>query len=160
MKYRLVSSLPDAMVVRKLRNGCAEFMTNYSAQIGVWQQIRWYWKQYRRERRAGIFRVYLFFDERQKPVGYGALQLRGEQLLVTECVEGALRGRGRGRAILTTLIQIARAERRALVADIFATNAASIALHEHLGFQMVSTRVENNRELRTYILAANIDRDK
>ncbi|MCG3141438.1 MAG: hypothetical protein HDKAJFGB_02723 [Anaerolineae bacterium] len=159
MKYRLVTSLPDALIVRKLRNGCAKFMTNYSAQIGVWQQIRWYWKKYRREQRAGIFRVYLFWDEKQNPVGYGALQLHDDQLLVTECVKGIWRGRGYGRAILSALIQIAQVERRTLAADIFATNQASIALHEHLGFQMVSTRVENNRELRTYILATNADRD-
>ena len=53
------------------------------------------------------------------------------------------RGGGRGRALMTQLIAFARAEGlHVMVAAIEAGNAASIALHEQLGFRAVGTMPE------------------
>jgi RimJ/RimL family protein N-acetyltransferase len=150
MRCAHVTSLRDALHVRRLRNTCREHMTNYDAHISVWQQVRWYWKTYRHAQRKGEYRLYLFWDDSQQSIGYGALQRHGDELYVTECVDAAKRGHGYGHQILNALSEIAEEERRALVAEIWGTNAASIALHEHQGFSLDSTRVLNGRELRCY----------
>jgi phosphinothricin acetyltransferase len=52
----------------------------------------------------------------------------------------AAQGRGLGRALLTRLIELARAQgMHVMIADIEASNTASIALHERLGFEVVGT---------------------
>jgi RimJ/RimL family protein N-acetyltransferase len=147
--HRLARSLPDVLAVRKLRNQCCAFMTNDQQTLSVWRQIRWYFTNYRRSLAAGSYRIYLFLDS-GKPVGYGALQLREGQLLVTECVAADRRGQGLGKNILDALIQIARREKRPLVAEIWASNQASIALHERAGFRRVESRLHKGAELNVY----------
>jgi L-amino acid N-acyltransferase YncA len=103
--------------------------------------------------RASSYRIFLFFSAGE-PVGYGALQLVDDSLYVTECVETKYRGKGFGKAILARMISIAREERRKLVAEIWATNQQSIALHLKAGFVFQSSRTKAGQELHLYYLAS------
>ena len=149
---RLVTSLTDAMAVRRLRNSCAQFMTNAREPISRWAQTKWYLKHYRRALREQRYRVFLFL-ERSRPVGYGALQLDQDQLLITECVDTEHRARGLGTTILNEMIAIAQREGRDLIAEIWASNGPSIGLHEKAGFVLEETRDHPDGELRVYRLA-------
>ncbi len=151
LERRLVTSLPDALAVRRLRNSCAQFMTNARDPIGWWPQVRWYVRHYRRALREGRYRVYLFSEARE-PVGYGALQLKDGQLLVTECIAAGHRGRGIGTQILEQLIAIARREGLDLVAEIWTSNRPSIRLHENAGFALASTLTHDGSDLSVYLL--------
>jgi L-amino acid N-acyltransferase YncA len=81
--------------------------------------------------------------------------LEANELLVTECVALKHRGRGYGRAILNYLIRIAAKENRNLIAELWSTNASSIALHEHTGFKFVSAQLKDGNEMRRYLLTLN-----
>ncbi len=151
LSCRLVTSLPEALTVRRLRNSCARYMTNYREPIGRWAQTRWYFRIYRRALRESSYRIYLFRDA-ATAVGYGALQLRDGALLVTECVAAEHRRRGIGRGILEELIAIAHREGRDLVAEIWISNGPSIGLHEKAGFRLEKTRDHHGDSLGIYRL--------
>jgi len=99
--------------------------------------------------------LYLGYDDHGRAIGYGALAGKAGELLATECVEVAYRGRGHGRWILQQLICIAAKENRNLVAEIWSTNERSITLHEKAGFKLASVITQGGSELRRYSLPAN-----
>jgi RimJ/RimL family protein N-acetyltransferase len=153
VSFKLVNSLRDALIVRKMRNSCRDYLTNFRGHLGHWQQIRWYLKDYRRAVRSSSYRIFLF-SANDEPVGYGALQLVDDSLYVTECVETQYRGKGFGKAILARMIEIAREEKRRLVAEIWASNQQSIALHLKAGFVFQSSRAKAGQELHLYYLVS------
>ncbi len=152
MFLNLASSLPDVMRVRVLRNSCRSYLTNYKDHIGPLQQILWYFRRYQPARKSGQYRLYLLRDDEGVVVAYGALSLEGDQLFVTECVGETHRRKGYASAILRELTHVALAEKRDLLADIWATNKKSIALHERSGFQLISVYTRNGEEVRRYLL--------
>lgn len=135
-------------------------MTNYQQPISALRQICWYFQYYRAARQSGNYRVYLFYDHRGIPIGYGALRLKGIRLYLTECVEPAYRGHGYGKIILAALIEIAREEKRDLLAEIWASNERSIAMHKEAGFELIETRKHNDGMLHIYILKVNPTYDR
>ena len=143
------------MEVRKLRNSCREYLTNYRDHIGRLQQLVWYFRYFRRARVSGTYRLYLCYDDRSVPVGYGALSLRANELLITECVATEHRGRGYGKMILDQLVRIGQEEKRNLIAEIWSTNGPSIALHEKAGFKLAVEGNEKTGAARRYLLPAN-----
>lgn len=152
MFLKLVDSLGEALQVRRLRNSCREYLTNHTAHIGVRQQMLWYFQYYRTAKQTQKYRLYLWHDDRGVPLGYGALALEDGKLLVTECVATKHRGLGHGGSILNRLVRIALEEKRDLVAEIWATNEGSVALHEKAGFKLESRRTKRGVELRRYLL--------
>jgi L-amino acid N-acyltransferase YncA len=150
--FEPVESLEQAMVARDLRNSCREFMTNNSSEISTEQQTRWFNSHYKSAAEQGTYRLFLFINEEKQPVGYGALSLQNNRLLITECVSPAYRGQGYGKTILAELIAIARRENRELVAEIWASNAASVALHTRSGFVLTGSELKDELEIQTYVL--------
>ena len=139
------------MRVRSIRNSCRQYLTNHTGYISQFQQLRWYFRTYNPNRKSGKLRLYLLSDEKDRPLAYGALALDGDSLLVTECVATEHRNKGIGTVVLDRLMQIGKSENRPLLADILATNAASIALHEKAGFIFVSTFESDGRQLKRYV---------
>jgi RimJ/RimL family protein N-acetyltransferase len=160
MRFELVDRLRQAMQVRSLRNACRLDLTNSRNHIGVFRQLQWYFQNYQSDKKTASYRLYLLYDEQNSPVGYGALALREEELFLTECVAPAYRGRGYGFVILQRLIEIASAERRCLMADIWATNTPSLALHKKAGFELVSRATKDGRELQRHILSLTQSEEK
>lgn len=150
MTFNRLNSLSDALAVRRIRNECRLFLTNYTGYISIPRQIYWYFTYYRRAARAGIYRVFIARDGKNHSVGYGALHLLDEELLVTECVAEEYRGHGYGIAILKKLINIAGREKLPLIAEIRATNKISIALHEKCGFTLEATKQKSGYQLCVY----------
>jgi L-amino acid N-acyltransferase YncA len=145
-----VDSLREAMIVRSLRNSCRENLTNHQEHIGVGQQVHWYFWSYRRSKRSGSYRLYLLYNDAGSVVGYGALALRDRRLYVTECVGRDHRGLGHGRSILAELMSIASQEQRDLIAEIWAENQRSIALHVRAGFTLLSRDIKCGKLVETY----------
>lgn len=152
MCFKIVESLREALQVRELRNSCRQDLTNHREHISVLRQVRWYFTDYRTAKRSFQYRLYLLRDELQSPVGYGALYLRNEELFITECVAPKYRGQGHGRIILQQLIEIARSEQRNLVAEIWARNTPSLALHRKAGFEIESSYGREGEELQLHRL--------
>lgn len=149
--FKLVTSLTDVMRVRSIRNSCRQYLTNHSDYISRVQQFRWYFRTYGPRQKRGDFRLYLMADEKNRPIAYGALAREGDNLLITECVAREHRNKGVGTVVLDRLLQIAADERKPVIADILATNAASIALHEKAGFSFKAAFASDGRELKRYI---------
>jgi RimJ/RimL family protein N-acetyltransferase len=145
----LVQTLGQALQVRNLRNTCCEYMTNYQQEIGLFQQIRWFFVSYLPDLRAGKYRIYLFLSGAQV-IGYGAVDLKGKDLYITECVHPNFRGQGYGHQILSALMQLAASEGRALVAEIWSSNVPSIRLHQKNNFRWVQTRLHKGLNLEEY----------
>ena len=74
---------------------------------------------------------------------------------MTECVGTKYRGKGFGKIILAEMISVALAEKRELIAEIWATNEPSIALHLKAGFVLQSSRIKSGQDLHLYHLAAS-----
>jgi RimJ/RimL family protein N-acetyltransferase len=156
MRFKMVESLREAMKVRKLRNSCRAHLTNSTNYITLLGQFRWYFKDYVAARRMASYRLYLLYDDRNSPVGYGALALRNGKLVITECVGPKFRGLGYGLLILDRLIGIAVEERRDLVAEIWAINVPSLALHQKAGFELESQIKKGGKELQRYQLSSHV----
>jgi len=160
MRFKMVDRLREAMQVRVLRNACRRHLTNSREHIGFFRQLRWYFKNYRGDRKTASYRLYLLYDEQNSPVGYGALAFRNEKLFITECVDRAYRGRGYGLFMVQRLIEIAAEEKHSLVADIWANNAPSLALHKKAGFELVSRATKEGQELQRHVLSLTEGEEK
>ena len=152
LSYQIVKSLPQVLRIRLIRNTCYQYLTNYRKQIGLIQQIHWYFKSYRPSCRKGDYRLYIFKNQGRRPVGYGALQLHGDKLYVTECLDTDQRNQSYGKEILSVLVEIGKQEKRGLVAEIWATNERSVALHTSSGFELVSQRIYKGENLLVFEL--------
>lgn len=150
MTFNPVNTLSDALTVRRIRNECRMYLTNYTGHISIPQQIYWYFTYYRRAARAGTYRIFIARNSKAQPVGYGALHHLNKELLVTECVAKKYRGQGYGQEILKKLINIARQEKLPLIAKIRATNKISIALHKKYGFIFDTTKLKSGYKLYVY----------
>ena len=150
MTFNPVNTLSDVLSVRRIRNECRTYLTNYTGYIRIPRQIYWYFTYYRRAARAGIYRIFIARDSKAQMIGYGALHRIGEELLITECVAEKYRGRGYGRDILKKLINIAIREKLSLNAEIRATNKISIALHKKCGFTLDATRRKSGYKYYVY----------
>jgi L-amino acid N-acyltransferase YncA len=157
MRFKLVESLREAMQVRRLRNECRAQLTNSKDHIGILKQSRWYFTHYRSAKKAATYRLFLLYDEHDLAVGYGALAFSNGRLLTTECVGRSYRGRKYGRVILDNLIRVASTEGRDLVAEIWATNVSSLALHQSAGFALESQIMRAGEELQRHLLAYSAD---
>jgi len=153
LEYRPVKGILDALRVRTIRNTCYKHLTNNPHPIGILAQIRWYYTQYRKLEQSSEYRLFLFFDPQGIAIAYGALKLQDDRLFITECVREGYRGQGYGKLVLQSLMDTATREGRALVAEIWADNHASIAMHERAGFELISSHIKSGREVKTYILS-------
>lgn len=150
MTFNRLNSLSDALAVRRIRNECRMYLTNYTGYISIPRQVYWYFTYYRRAAQTGIYRIFITRDDKNHPVGYGALHRLGRELFVTECVAKKYRGQGYGQAILKKLIDIAGREKLPLIAEIRATNKISIALHKKCGFILDTTKLKPGYKLHVY----------
>lgn len=160
MLFKLVETFSEGMKVRALRNSCRDHLTNHRDHISILQQARWYFRY--RDAKQTQYRLYLLHNDQNSPVGYGGLSLQAGKLFITECVGTQYRGMGHGSLILDRLAQIGLAEGRDMIAEIWATNQQSIALHEKAGFKLKSSTTKHNKELRRYLLSVEdmVDRAK
>jgi len=150
MNFKLVSTLSEALIVRRLRNECRTYLTNYRKHINPLQQIYWYFTYYRPAVCSNMFRLFIIRNHENIPVGYGALHLRDKQLYVTECVAPEYRRQGYGEVIINNLISIAHQEKLPLIAEVWATNKASIALHTKCGFGLDKTKMKSGARVHVY----------
>ncbi|MDO8503813.1 MAG: GNAT family N-acetyltransferase [bacterium] len=150
INFKLVNTLSEALIVRRLRNECRTSLTNYTRHISILRQIYWYFSYYRRAVHTNVYRLFIARNNEDVPIGYGALHTQGKQLSVTECVAPEYRRQGYGSAILKNLISIAKKEKLPLVAEIWATNKNSIALHTRCGFVLKTTKIKSGASLCVY----------
>ena len=156
MFLKLVENLKEAMQVRTLRNSCREYLTNHTAHIGIRQQLLWYFQYYRNAKQTEKYRLYLWYDDRGVPLGYGALALDDGKLLITECVATKHRGLGHGGSNPGPLRSYCLRGKTDMVAEIWAMNGGSVALHEKAGFKLESRRTKGGEEIRRYLLSVDL----
>lgn len=118
--------LPDYLFIRSLRNKNRSLMTGYTGEIGLWQQIKFWFTL--------PINVDLYIIKADgKRAGYMLLKDDFDTTYITECVEQTYRGMGLG----IELVKYAQNMRTHLTADIQATNVPSLKLHAATGFRLV-----------------------
>lgn len=150
MTFKPVSSLSDAMVVRRIRNECRSYLTNDTSYISIPRQIYWYFTYYRKAAHTDKYRIFIAHNNKGQPVGYGALNLLDGKLFITECISEKFRGQGFGNEIIKKLINIARNRKLPLIAEIRASNKISVALHTKCGFTLDATKLKSGYKLCVY----------
>lgn len=145
--FKPVETISDALIVRRIRNECRSFLTNYSGYISLPRQIYWYYSYYRRAARVKTFQLFIASNRNEVPVGYGALNLMDKQLYVTECVTEKYRGQGYGSAILANLILVGKKQKLPLVAEIWANNQRSIDLHKKFRFVLSGSKIKSGSKI-------------
>lgn len=143
-------TISDVLVVRRIRNECRTFLTNYSGHISIPRQIYWYFSYYRQAANSGVFQLIIASNPSRLPVGYGVLSLINKELYVTECVAEKYRGQGYGSAILKHLISVANKQKLPIVAEIWASNQNSIALHKKYKFVQSGSKMKSGSKLLVF----------
>jgi len=142
MELKPVRSIFDALKVRRIRNECRLYMTNYRGEISILQQIRWYFTYYIWTK---DYRLFLAVDG--VPVGYGALHKEYGKWHVIEGVSEEYRHQGYGTKILGRLLLLGEPP---FIAEIWANNENSILLHLKAGFVLTDRRVKSGRPVNIY----------
>ncbi len=121
-------SLGDYLFLRALRNDVRGLMTNQTAHISYLQQLKFYVATRYRVRSTPIT---IFIARRGgRRAGYLLIRQTADGAAVTEAIDEKFRQQGIGRKLLA----FAQGRYSNLVAEIRAENAASIKLHESMGF--------------------------
>jgi len=128
-------SFGDYLFLRTLRNQVRHVMTNDTSYIGYLGQLKFYVAARCKFKRMRAFKVFIARC-RSRPVGYLLIRTTQDGALVTTAIDGRFRRQGIGKK----LVNFAQRSYGDLVAEIRDDNAASIALHESMGFQREARR--------------------
>lgn len=141
-----VSSLKSAMLMRKMRNECRQFMTRDASKIGWLRQLNWFYTTYRPKQAKGEMAAYIFLchwpkqDIFNQPVGYGIIRDSKTKPLISGGLLKKYRGKGLGKTLFKILTRIAsqgeRGEvgRRSVFLEVLETNQVAIDLYKKLGY--------------------------
>lgn len=88
----------DIFTLRKIRNNCAKYMTSYTDQLSLWQQLKWFFFIYPNSLSV-VQLVYL----KNKPIGYTLRKYKNIAVWITGGLLGPYRGKGYGRELFTYL---------------------------------------------------------
>jgi RimJ/RimL family protein N-acetyltransferase len=145
MEFKRVRSLRDALAVRKIRNEGCSYLTNDQNKISVLGQVNWYYSFFKNQ---VDYQLYLLMDK--VPVGYGAIHKEGKKWYITEVVKEKFRHKGYGTIILFALKEFAKLEESQLIAEIWASNKKSIALHIKHGFKLNGSKMKSGKKINIY----------
>lgn len=128
-----VQSLYEALCVRTIRNQCYPMLTGDPRKLGFWEQVRWYYRQYRQ----GEMQLFLV-RANGAIIGYTALRRRvyerKDYQCSTICVLPQFQGRGYGRRALEILVELSHQQGYPVLAEVRADNARSNPIHDHWMF--------------------------
>lgn len=123
-------SFGDYLFLRALRNRVRHFMTNDTSYIGYLGQLKFYIPAKCRFKRMRACTIFIARCGSQ-PAGYLLIRRTPDGALLTTAIDDNFRRRGIGKK----LVQFAQRSYGDLIAEIRDGNAASIALHESMGFR-------------------------
>lgn len=140
VNIRPVRNVGDILRMRTVRNLVRSFMTHNTRKIGVFEQLYWYYRHYKR---SGRF-VGLIVYEGKKPVGYGLISLRPlpgdpdrEVWMVSGGLLEAVRGKGYGRKLFDYMTDhvLNGIMAREVYLDVLEGNSRAYQLYWSLGYR-------------------------
>lgn len=131
--------LGHALLLREMRNECAQFMTRYTEKIGIFAQLKWFYTKYLPELKAKKAKAYIFYYL-GSPVAYGYVTIEGKKVWLTGGVKEFFRGKAFGKELFNHLLWDNRDKIPYL--EVLKSNERAIKLYKKLGFELVS---ENER---------------
>src|SRR5262249_25103724 len=123
------------LFLRSLRNQVRHVMTNDTSYIGYLVHLKFYVFVHCQLQSIHAFKIFIARYQ-SRPVGYLLVRTTPDGALVTTAIDDRFRRRGIGRK----LVDFAQRSYDDLVAEIRDDNAASIALHESMGFRPETRR--------------------
>jgi ribosomal protein S18 acetylase RimI-like enzyme len=145
--FRPVKSRSQLEHLRRIRNQCAEFMTNFRTFISKKEQKHW-WKHLDRDKYR-VFLCYLIIDSQfiDSPIGYGLIyeDHKHRKSWITGGLREKVRNKGLGKALFKGLIQLSKYEPWL---EVLNENPRARKLYDGLGFQEVET---NNPHVTTMV---------
>ncbi len=135
-----VTTDEDVEAMRVIRNAGRQWMTEDQREISVGEQRAWWEKS--RQRAAKDFLPVVYREQGSDAVvGYGVIDRRDGDLMVSLAVAPAFRGLGYGRKIYECLARLAGEK---VLAVIRADNAPSIAAAKRAGYVHVASYEVSN----------------
>ena len=139
-----VRSLHRALVMRRIRNECAQYMTRDQRQLSVVDQIK-FWRRYRDDPNRHAF----LCQYGNRVVGYGIIYT--DQIgysWVSGGVTEGFRGKHAGRFIFQFLTE--RSPRPARL-EVLASNARAIRLYESLGWRHLFSKQTDHGQIKVMV---------
>lgn len=135
----------DVQTLRDIRNECRLFMTRSTDYITEEQQRNWYDRLDRTKYK--LFLIYeIYHGAVFVPVGFGIIREENDALLLTGGVTADSRGKGVGRFVFTSLLEIAKNESKKIRLEVLISNTVAHNLYCKLGF------IETNRDDRIIMM--------
>jgi GNAT superfamily N-acetyltransferase len=140
-----ITSLFQALVMRRIRNEVRAYLTGNSQHISFVGQVVWYFRVYKPAFEAERMVGYLLVVD-GKAIGYGLIRLDHDRWWVTGAILKKWRGRGFGRVLFNHLTVLASnyAHRDAWL-RVFKWNQRAIKLYTKLGYKPVFPENENKK---------------
>jgi len=144
--YRLspIKNFKDALEVRKIRNQCRLFMTNFISEIGYREQFNWYYKTYRKENKKMKMFCFLFYVNNDA-VGFGFVRESKNKFWITGGLKENQRGKGYGKLLFKEIVNSVPAKEVWL--EVLASNTAAKKIYNELGFKNIKGLKINNKEV-------------
>src|SRR6185369_15142897 len=128
-----VSSDEDVEHLRRIRNACAEFMTEATDQLSPEDQANWWAVT---KTKPNTIRPFLYsFKDSSEWVGYGLARIRNDVWVVTGGLLPEYRAKGLGYEVFSHLLSVTGLPCRL---DVHADNIAGYKTYQRLGFKEVS----------------------
>lgn len=132
-----VQTLREALIMRRIRNACREFMTHNNGHIGLLRQIVWFYTAYARGRSLA-FQAFVW-RMNGRPVGYGIVRVANDKWWVTGGLIESARGKGFGRKIFETVTRVCHIVGEDAWLDVFRDNRPAVELYYSLGYKLAQS---------------------
>lgn len=129
-----INNFIDVLEVRKIRNECRLFMTNYTNEISISNQLKWYFNVYKNENKKGNIETFIF-KFNNKNAGFGLIQKKSNNYWITGGLSESQRGRGLGEKLFLELLN--RIPSNEVWLEVIDTNIAAKRIYAKLGFKKV-----------------------
>jgi RimJ/RimL family protein N-acetyltransferase len=124
--YRQVKTLEDALILREIRNTCAEYMTKHTSKISIEEQLDWF------NNLDHTNHWYWIFEDETHDIGYVGLNRINDKMYSTYGLIPEARGKGLGRELVEFSQWGAQEE---LTLEVREDNERAIKLYTKCGFK-------------------------
>jgi ribosomal protein S18 acetylase RimI-like enzyme len=128
-----VGTISHALIVRKIRNECKDYMTRSSEYITEEQQVKWF-----NDLDRDTIKLYLMWSSIHGALGFGYCKNDDNETYLTGGLKENHRGKGYGRMLFSHLLEQAKTFNMPVTLEVLNTNTKAENLYKSLGFVEIS----------------------
>lgn len=136
-----VKSPWQALILRHFRNQCNDWATHHKKNIGIFQQLWWWFEKYTPRRESGRLYCYLFYLG-DNPIGYGLASIKPDGVWISGGLGTDYRQFNFGPELFNELVN--KWGHRRMYLDVFEKNIEALKIYKHLGFREIGKRYRDS----------------